>query len=50
MLEKWKHAVDNKKVFGALLTDLCIRMYMSWPGNPKINCLWPITSSFEATA
>ena len=21
MLEKWKHAVDNKKVFGALLTD-----------------------------
>ena len=22
MLEKWKHAVDNKKVFGALLTDL----------------------------
>ena len=22
MLEKWKHAGDNKKVFGALLTDL----------------------------
>ena len=22
MLEKWKHAVDSKKVFGALLTDL----------------------------
>ena len=22
MLEKWKHVVDNKKVFGALLTDL----------------------------
>ena len=22
MLEKWKHAADNKKVFGALLTDL----------------------------
>ena len=22
MLEKWKSAVDNKKVFGALLTDL----------------------------
>ena len=22
MVEKWKHAVDNKKVFGALLTDL----------------------------
>ena len=22
MLEKWKHAVNNKKVFGALLTDL----------------------------
>ena len=22
MLEKWKHAVDNKKDFGALLTDL----------------------------
>ena len=22
MLEKWKHDVDNKKVFGALLTDL----------------------------
>ena len=22
MLEKWKHAVDNKKAFGALLTDL----------------------------
>ena len=22
MLEKWKHAVDNKEVFGALLTDL----------------------------
>ena len=22
MLEKWKHAVDNKKVFGALLIDL----------------------------
>ena len=22
MLEKWKHAVDNNKVFGALLTDL----------------------------
>ena len=22
MLEKWKHAVDNKKVFGDLLTDL----------------------------
>ena len=21
-LEKWKHAVDNKEVFGALLTDL----------------------------
>ena len=24
MLEKWKHAADNKKVFGALLTDLSI--------------------------
>ena len=22
MLEKWEHAVDNEKVFGALLTDL----------------------------
>ena len=22
MLEKWKSVVDNKKVFGALLTDL----------------------------
>ena len=22
MLEKWKHAVDNKNVFGNLLTDL----------------------------
>ena len=22
MIEKWKHAVDNGKVFGALLTDL----------------------------
>ena len=22
MLEKWKSTVDNKKVFGALLTDL----------------------------
>ena len=22
MLEKWKHAVDNKKVFGVILTDL----------------------------
>ena len=22
MTEKWKHAVDNGKVFGALLTDL----------------------------
>ena len=22
MLEEWKHAVDNKQVFGALLTDL----------------------------
>ena len=22
MLEKWKHAADNNKVFGALLTDL----------------------------
>ena len=22
MLEKWKPAVDNKRVFGALLTDL----------------------------
>ena len=22
MIEKWKSAVDNKKVFGALLTDL----------------------------
>ena len=22
MIEKWKHAVDNDKVFGALLTDL----------------------------
>ena len=24
MLEKWKHAVDNEKVFGALLTDLYV--------------------------
>ena len=24
MLEKWKHAVDNKKVYGALPTDLSI--------------------------
>ena len=33
MLEKWKHAVNNKKVFGALLTDLskafdCICHYL----------------------
>ena len=30
MIEKWKHAVDNSKVFGALLTDL----------SKAFDCVW----------
>ena len=30
MIEKWKHAVDNSKVFGALLTDLSKAFECVW--------------------
>ena len=48
MLEKWNHAVDDKKVFEALLTDL-LKAFdcMSWSVNCKIKYLWPISPALK---
>ena len=49
MMDKWKKAVDNNKVFGALLTDLskafdciCHDLLCS-----KFECLWSVFSCFK---
>ena len=36
MLEKWKTAMDNKKTFGALLSDLS-KAFDCLPPSPSIN-------------
>ena len=44
MIDKWKKAVDNHKVFGAVLTDLskAFWLHLSWFTHCKAKCLWTV--------
>ena len=47
----WKSAVDNGKVFGALLRFIeSIWLCLPWSVNCKIKYLWPFTFNFKASA
>ena len=47
MIDKWKKAVDNNKVFGALLTDLSKAFDCTCHDCSKIESLRSVSSCFK---